>query len=203
MIVPVPVGHTEWFMPGVVHAGDVVACGPSRVSVPTLKNGETDWLWAKNKPQVSVDVAHGAVAIACGTLIPAFRSSTMPYVIGQNGLALIRGPNTLGALERVYGKPTGAQPGAGMCVVSWVPIGLHAIFRGNRCASASVLGNATVSGSRWSALAGVHVGDSVARLVWEVAAAKQLSPLHWKIATRLVAVVSNGKVTGFTAYTSR
>jgi hypothetical protein len=203
MIVSVPVGQTQWFMPGVVRAGDVVACGPSRVRVPTLTNGGTDWSWSKGRPQVSFAARNDALAIACGTTVPVFRPWTMPYVIGQNGLALIRGKNTLGGLERKYGKPTGTQPGAGMCVVSWLRIGLHAIFRGNRCASASVLGSATVSGSRWSALAGVHVGDSVARLVWEVAAAKRLSPMHWKIATRLVAVVSNGKVTGFTAYTSR
>lgn len=198
-------GQTKWFLPNELHVGDTVRCvvggGHIDAKVKSPSSGY-DMVWTKGREVQIARKSNGSTQVTCGTVSPPpFRRPNMPYIIGQNGLALIRGTNTLAVLERKYGKPTGAQPGAGNCVVAWTRLGIQAVFRGNRCTSASVLARVEVSGLRWSALTGAHVGDSVARLVWETPAAKQLSPTQWKIATRLVAVISRGKVAGFVATT--
>ena len=123
---------------------------------------------------------NGATRITCGATgasdaLP--RRAATPYVIGQNGLALIRGPNHLAALERVFGEPTTVRAGSGSteCSASWSTIGLSATFVGRACTSDSVLLKATVSGSAWSSLTDVHLGDSLAQLSWEDPTAKLVS----------------------------
>lgn len=191
MIVPVPVGTVQWFMPGSVHRGDVVSCGRARVRITTLSGG-TDWVWAKGQPTISVEPRNGAVAIACGTDIPVlqFREGSH-YLIGQNGLGRIRGPNTKAAIEKLYGSPA-----------NWRAIGLTATFANG------VLTRAVVTGRRgWVSLTGAAIGDSLAELIWQVPGAKRLDVHHWRIATRLVAVVAPSLfgdfVTGFVATTGR
>ncbi|HZC30117.1 MAG TPA: hypothetical protein VE261_01275 [Gaiellaceae bacterium] len=177
--------EVAWYMPGSVHKGDVVECGGSKVKITSL-TGSADWAWGGGKPTLTIDARNGAVAIACGTSIPVPQlRENAHYLIGQNGLGRIRGPNTKAAVEKLYGPPR-----------HWSTIGLTATF------SNGVLTRAQVNGRRgWVSLTGVAIGDSLAELVWQVPDAKRLDAHHWRIATRLVAVVNSGRyggvVTGF------
>ena len=192
MIIPMFVGNVQWFMPGSVHRGDVVSCGGAKVRITSLSGG-TDWVWSKGRPTISVEPRNGAVAIACGTSVPIlqFRENSH-YLIGQNGLGRIRGPNTRTAIEKLYGPP-----------LHWSTIGLTATF------SNGVLARAVVTSRRgWVSLTGVQVGDTLAELIWQVPGAKRLDAHHWRIATRLVALIEpnmfgGGVVTGFVATPAR
>ena len=120
-------------------------------------------------------------------------------MIGQNGLAAIRGPNRLSALERIYGSPgvTSSNP----CRATWRAIRLVATFAGNSCTADSVLAGAVVEGSRWHSLSGAQVGESLAKMLWDAQSAKPLSHGRWLLASggtthhaKLVAVTSVGVV---------
>ena len=192
MIIPMYVGNVQWFMPGSVHRGDVVSCGGAKVRITSLSGG-TDWSWSKGGPTITVDTRNGATAIACGTSVPFLEMRTNShYLIGQNGLGRIRGPNTKAAVEKLYGPP-----------LHWSTIGLTATF------SNGVLTRAVATSRRgWVSLTGVQVGDSLAELIWQVPGAKRLDANHWHIATRLVAVVNAGRygggvVVGFVATPAR
>ena len=156
-------GQTRFFLPGALRPGEKVRClakGHATVGdVPSTATG-TDTLTVRG-PQLDIDRrANGAIMIACGKTKAIFPPTrTMPYVIGQNGLALIQGANTLSRLEQIYGKPSETKP----CRAMWKGIGLEVTFSGQSC---DVLDNAIVTGSQWSSLSGVHIGDSVAKMVW-------------------------------------
>lgn len=156
-------GQTRFFLPGALHPGEKVTCrakGQATVgTVPSTATG-TDSLTVRG-PQLDIDRrANGAIMIACGKTKAIFPPKrTAPYVIGQNGLALIQGANTLSRLEQIYGKPSEMKP----CRALWRTIGLAVTFSGRNC---DVLDGANVTGSQWSSLSGVHIGDSVAKMVW-------------------------------------
>jgi hypothetical protein len=110
----------------------------------------------------------------------------MPYVIGQNGLALIRGKNTLAELVSRFGP-----------AARWRAIGLIVTFR------RGVLVRASVTGHRWTTLTGARVGDPLAELIWRIGGRRVAG--GWLVATgaqyhsMLVARIRNGRVTGFVA----
>lgn len=155
-------GQTRFFLPGALRPGEKVTCiakGHATVGdVPSRATG-TDTFTVRG-PQLDIDRrANGAIMIGCGRTKAIFPRKTTRYVIGQNGLALIQGANTLSRLEQIYGKPSEAKP----CRATWKDVGLAVTFSGPRC---DVLDNAIVTGSQWSSLSGVHIGDSVAKMVW-------------------------------------
>ena len=161
-------GQTAWFLPGALRTGDVVRCrsasGETDAKVPPVPASGTTTgtvVWKRAGPQMEIERhADGATQVTCAAPGPGLpRRPTPPYVIGQNGLGLIRGANTLGRLTRLYGQPSST----GLCRAAWKPIGLAVTFGGPRC---DVLIAAKAVGPRWSSLGGVHVGDSVARMVW-------------------------------------
>jgi len=156
-------GQTRFFLPGALRPDEKVTCiakGHATVGdVPSSATG-TDSLTV-NGPQLDIDRrGNGAIMIACGKTAQLFPpTNTMPYIIGQNGLALIQGANTLSRLEQIYGKPSETKP----CRATWKDIGLAVTFSGPSC---DVLDGAIVTGPQWSSLSGVHIGDSVAKMVW-------------------------------------
>lgn len=175
-------GQVRWFLPDELRAGDLVGCVVGGreldVTIPPRAAGQavSKDAFAGGGSGVSLEVKpNGAVQVRCGpTGGETVRRAVYPYVVGPNGLGLIRGPNTLARVERVYGHGVPAS-GGGVCRVTWRPIGLTAVFAGGRCASVDPLSAATVTGRSWSSLSGVHVGDPVARMVWEDQTAKLVS----------------------------
>jgi len=204
-------GQTRYLLPSQAHPGVVVRCTAGGRSIdaaiPDLPAaggmaGGTDTLRGGGPP-ISIDRRpNGATEIRCGSATAgtgSFARSPDPYVIGQNGLDLIRGRNRLSVLEKVYGSPRVVS--GSRCRVAWRAIGLVATFGGGRCTKDSVLVGAVVQGLRWHSLSGVRVGDSVAKLLWEAQSAKPLAHGRWLLASggashhaRLVAVTSVGAV---------
>jgi hypothetical protein len=201
-------GQTRFFLPGALRPGEKVTCtakGHATVGdVPSRTTGMDSF--TVRGPQLDIDRrANGAIMIACGKAKAIFPPTrTMPYVIGQNGLALIRGANTLSRLEQIYGKPSETKP----CRAMWKGIGLEVTFSGRSC---DVLDGANVTGSQWSSLSGVHIGDSVAKMVWLTQTRSHPALGHvWVIGrgtqyrSELVAWVgSKGTVDRFTAILQR
>jgi hypothetical protein len=205
-------GQTRYLLPGEAHLGAVVRCvahGKSTdAPMPPLPSGRmaggTDTVGA-NGPALSIDRRpNGATQLRCGTATAGsgfFGRVTRPYVIGQNGLGLIRGANRLAAIERLYGAPSSRSVASGHCRADWRRIGLRVTFAGPRCAGTSVLAGAVAHGDRWSSLNGVRVGDPVAQMLWSDQAAKALAPGRWLLASggvshtaRLVAVAVGGRL---------
>jgi len=206
-------GEVRWFLPSELRAHDLVDCTVAgrriEASVPRARPDATvgeDRLGGAGRA-LSLDVKpNGAVEARCGaTTREPPRRAVYPYVVGRNGLGLIRGPNTLARVRKLYGDGDARSVG-GTCRVDWPAIGLTASFAGRRCASGSLLSGATVTGSRWSSLSGVRVGDPVARMVWQDQTAKLLSRAgsgsRWllggvgsKHRSELVAVAANGRLT--------
>ena len=175
--------QVRWFLPTELRAHDLVACmvGGREIDakVPPAKAGQTvgaDRADGDGGRVVSLEVkANGAVEVRCGAAArEPLRRQTYPYIVGRNGLGLIRGPNTLGRIRKLYGDGI-AGSAARTCRVSWSGIGLTASFAERSCVSGSLLVSATVTGKRWSSLSGVHIGDPVARMVWQDQTAKLLS----------------------------
>jgi hypothetical protein len=203
-------GQTRYLLPGQARTGAVVRCiAGSKISDAMIPNvpaggsvGGTDGFSAGGPP-ISIDRRpNGATELRCGSATAGigFFGPVTPYVIGQNGLGLIRGRNTLAALKRVFGAPSTVSH----CRAAWRSIGLVATFAGASCTGASVLAGATVEGARWGSFRGVRVGDSVGRLLWQAQDAKRVAPGQWLIASggtshhaKLVAVTRSGKVAGF------
>jgi hypothetical protein len=157
-------GQRRWYLPSALQTGDVVRCvvGTRHIDA-RVTSGGSDLTWATGGLKLQIDRrANGAVMVECGQTKPVFPPKiTMPYVIGPNGLALIRGANTLSRLERIYGMPTSTN--TRRCLAMWSSIGLVVHLRLPAC---ETLVAATVSGRRWSSLNGVHIGDSVAEMIW-------------------------------------
>ena len=205
-------GQTRYLLPRQARAGEVIRCTAqgtwTDAPIPALLAAGmatgTDG-WSGTGPAISIDRRpNGATEVRCGSATSGtgFFGRVTPYMIGQNGLALIRGRNSLAALERIYGRPSSAA--AAQCRAIWRGIGLTATFAGGRCTNGSLLVGAVVKGSRWRSLGGVRVGDSVAKLLWEAQDAKAVSPGRWLIASggtsnhaKLVAVAHSGTVVRF------
>jgi len=178
-------GQTRWFLPGQLRSHKVVSCidkgGTIDFAVPAAPapgyaNGTDAWDHAGRR--ISFDVhPNGAVEVHCGAGagVELPRRPTLPYVVGRNGLGLIRGPNTLAQVRRLYG-PGAATSGGSACRVIWRSLGLTAAFAD--CTGRGLLVGATVTGAKWSSLSGVHVGDPVGRMVYEDQTAKLLSHTH-------------------------
>jgi hypothetical protein len=214
------VGETRYLLPSEAHAGDSIRCGtaPGKAFVSTLParpaKGVTEgtMTWAAGGRSMSINVRpNGAMEIRCGADASGTGSfgvvgNSATYVIGNNGLGLIRGRNSLAALERLYGAPS-ARSGASAahCRVAWQSVGLVVTFAGGRCTAASTLTGAVVEGSRWRSLTGAQVGESAAKMLWDDQSAKLISPGRWLLASggvshhaKLVAITSGvGSVVRF------
>ncbi|HEY2374201.1 MAG TPA: hypothetical protein VGH82_16900 [Gaiellaceae bacterium] len=196
-------GQVQWFMPGVLQPGQKVLCSvaPHVFAGRVPAAGGTDWAW-KGGGRMSIQRApNGAVEAACNAELAGPRIPTMPYVIGQNGVALIRGANHFSQLEKRYGRLTSTQATAGTCTVAWQRAGLQATF--TSCGADAVLVRATVTSTRWSSLTGVRIGDPVARVLFEAPYTKRLGANRWRLAMShrhsLVAEISQGRVARFVA----
>ena len=204
-------GQTRYLLPSQAHPGAVVRCvvGSRLIDtkIPGLplagSVGGTDAFGAGGV-SISIDRRpNGATQLRCGTATAGsgfFGRSADPYVIGQNGLALIRGRNTLAALKATYGTPSSVSA----CRATWRAIGLVVTLAGSSCTDSSVLVGATVQGARWGSLRGVRVGDSVAKLLWEAQDAKRVALDRWLLASggtshhaTLVAVARAGTIVSF------
>jgi hypothetical protein len=191
-------GQVQWFLPGALRPGEVVRCSViGRIvsaKVPVSGTGTDAWT---GQAQMSIQRAsNGAVEAACNTQLVYRRPSTMPYVIGQNGVALIRGTNHLSQLEQRYGPPTTTRLNAGACTVAWRRVALRVTF--TSCSADAVLMRATAASRRWGSLTGVRIGDSLARVLFEAPSTKRLAANRWRLASShrhsLVAEIARGRV---------
>ena len=195
-------GQREWFMPGRLHVGASVVClaHGRRLTLKVDANGaDAVWAWGGASARGSVTLRpNGAAEVDCDVAAaPPRIPAGSRYLVSRNGLGLLRGADTRARLERLYGR--GIATG---CRLSWPALGLRATFAG--CGAQAVLTRATVTGARWSTLDGVHVGDGVARMLYQDAGAKRLDHNTWVLGgvgaerpPRLVALVVGGRVTGF------
>jgi hypothetical protein len=142
--------------------------------------------------------SNGATQVACGDADVSPHRARLPYVIGQNGLALIRGQIRLAALSGRFGQPSRQTHGAS-CRAEWPALGLDAVF-GGTCDRGGLLRTATVTDPRWTSLLGVRVGDAVARMRWEVPGAKRAGVHRWQLSK---ALVSNARLFATTGRAGR
>lgn len=194
-------GERQWFPPGRLAVGAHVTCSAhgQRISLtvprpaPVVDAGGGFIFGGGIEASISTR-PNGAVEADCNTNAAPPERATMPYVAGPNGLGLLRGVNTLARVRALYGRGATTHTGDA-CRVVWRGIGLAATF--TSCAHAGTLVQATLTDTRWSSLSGVHVGDSLARALWQDQAAFRLSAAMWalggvgrKHAPRLLARVS-------------
>jgi hypothetical protein len=204
-VAKVTAGQVRFFPPGALHAGDVVRCAAIDVKVPAApRRGASgvDFLWKRGSVSVQLERrANGATQIACGTeLASPIHRATMPYVIGQNGVGLIRGANRLDRLEQLFGAASTVRSGAASCRATWSSIGLRATFAGARCTNGSILRTATVRGAKWSSLNGVRIGETTAEMRWQFPGTKRVSSAHghtmWLLSTAIASSSQLFAVTG-------
>ena len=191
-------GQTRWFMPNQLQTGELIGCVvngrevDAKVPAASARGSSGSDLMFRGGTAISIQRrSTGATQITCGATsadgtIP--RRGTLPYVIGQNGLGLIRGPNSFSALERLFGQPTSIRAGGlsnAHCSATWHTIGLTAAFADRECSGGNALLTATVRGSAWSSLSGVHIGDPIAEVAWEDPTAKIVSSANGKTSWRL------------------
>jgi len=200
-------GQTRFFLPGALRPGEKITCianGHATVGdVPSRATGTDSF--TVHGPQLDIDRrANGAIMIGCGKTKAIFPpTNTMPYVIGQNGVARIRGANRLSRLTQLYGRPTSMRS----CHAIWKRIGLAVTFLRPVC---TVLSAATATGAKWGSFVGVQIGDSAAKMAWLQPGARRLDAHNWRLATgaqyrsELVAWIgSKGTVVRFTATLER
>jgi hypothetical protein len=143
-------GQTAYFLPG---ANTVVRCvvHGAAIEVRLPRTGASaggttgsDRISRTGGASISTETRpNGASRVRCGSATAGtgfFGRSPNAYVIGKNGLDLIRGPNTLAALQRVYGRPVLSWYHE--CRATWKAIGLVVRFSYIRCGPRSVLANA-------------------------------------------------------------
>ena len=180
----------HWFAPGALLAGGHVRCrSDGRTIVVTMPAHSAGAQHGADGfgggIQASVEARpNGAAEVDCDTTGAAPARANPPYVIGPNGLALLRGANTLARLRSVYGPgiTTHTRP----CRLRWRAIGLSATFAS--CAADAALVAATVTSPRWTTLNGVRVGQSLGRMLWQDQGAKRLTAQRWALGgTRLLA----------------
>ena len=202
-------GQIRYFLPGALHTGDTIRCvvhGKTiRAKIPAPSAAGTsgaDFLWKRGGASVQITRrTNGATEIACGTTLASpIHRANMPYVIGQNGLGLIRGPNRLDRLEQLFGAASSLQSSAALCSAAWSSVGLRATFAGSGCTSGSILRSATVSGARWSSLNGIRIGETVAEMRWQSPGTKRISSAHghtvWLLSTAIASSSQLFAVTG-------
>jgi len=189
-------GQVQWFLPGTLQPGQVIRCSIAGriVSAKVPASGAGEWAW-QGHAQMSIERASsGAVEAACNAQLVYRRPSTMPFLIGQNGVALIRGANYVAQIEKRYGRPTSMHAVGGACTAVWARAALQATF--TSCAPGGVLVRAAVTSARWSSLNGVYVGEPLARVLFEAPFSKRLSVNRWRLALShrhsLVAEISPG-----------
>jgi len=206
LTVPSPVatlrdGQREWFMPGRLQVGDAVVCvthGRRLTMKVAARGADSVWTWNGTSAQGSVTLRqNGAAEVDCGVgEAPPRVPTSSRYLVSRHGLGLLRGTNTRARLQQLYGPGTSVG-----CTVAWPSLGLRATFAG--CSPQARLTDATVTGSEWSTLDGVRVGDPVARMVWQDAGATRvggtwiLGGVGLQRPPRLVALVADGRVRGF------
>jgi hypothetical protein len=191
-------GEVQWFPPGTLRPAEIVRCSTAGgvVYARVPNHGAATWGWTGHRRMSISRATNGAVEVACNAQLARRRIPRMPYVIGQNGVALIRGANHRSQLERRYGPPSKTHPSAAGCAVAWQQAGLRATFAS--CAADAVLVRAAVTSSRWSSLDGVYVGEPLPRVLFEAPYAKRLGVNRWRLALShghsLVAAIANGRV---------
>jgi hypothetical protein len=202
--VPAPTLHSgerAWFVPGRLPVGAHVVCKAGghamRLTVPAPTSARNVGSGFFTGGGIGASIAsrpNGAVEVDCNVSQAPPNRLTVPYAVGRNGLGLIHGPNTLARVRKLYGFGT-AHGNDGMCRVRWPAQGLVGTFAS--CASSSVLIRATVADARWSSLNGVHIGDSLARMLWQDQGAVRLTADAWVLggvgrsnSPRLLAYVS-------------
>ena len=168
-------GEIRWFGPGQLQTGQLIRCGADHdvtAKVPTLPaNGSVGIDATAGLSQTALQIqrkSNGATQITCGAAAPAPRPGELPYVIGPNGVGLIRGPNRLDVLTRVFGPATlrAARSHSERCTARWKRVGLVATFDRATCAPEAVMVGAVVTGRSWSTLTGTRIGDPVGRMLW-------------------------------------
>jgi hypothetical protein len=176
-------GQVQWFLPGTLRPSQVVRCSVGRrvVSARVPNIGAADWAWTGHVRMSMSRASNGAVEVACNAQLARRRMPRAPYVIGQNGVALIRGDNHLAQLKRRYGRPTSRHASAGACTVVWGRAGLRTTF--TSCTANGVLVRAVVTSTRWSSLTGIHVGELRPRMLFEAPQAKRLTANRWRLAS--------------------
>lgn len=176
-------GQVQWFMPGALRPAEIVRCSVAgRVVYARVPNrGAAAWGWTGHVRMSISRATNGAVEVACNAQLAPRRLPTMPYVIGQNGVALIRGAVHLSQLEHRYGRPAGKRASAGACRVVWPRVGLRTTL--TSCSADAVLMRAEATSTRWSSLSGVHVGDPLARVLFEAPSSRRLSANRWRLAS--------------------
>lgn len=202
-------GQREWFVPGRLPVGAKVVCkaGPHELvlTVPTPTSARDVGSGSFTGGGIGGSIAtrpNGAVEVDCNASAAPPLRVTMPYVVGRNGLGLIRATNTLARIRKLYGAGR-ARRGGDICRVSWPRLRLVATF--TSCADSGTLLRATIGDTRWSSLSGVRIGDSLGRMLWQDQSALRLTAGTWALGgagrkqqTRLVARVSRlGVVTSF------
>lgn len=201
-------GQIRWFLPGVLHTGDTVRCvvrGQAirmKIPAPSADMSGVDFAWKRGGASVQVARrTNGATEIACGAMLASpIHRANMPYVIGQNGLGLVRGPNRLDRLEQLFGAASTLRSGAASCSAAWNAIGLRATFADSRCTSSSTLRSATVRGAKWSSLNGVRIGETAAEMLWQFPGTKRISSARghtvWLLSTAIASSSQLFAVTG-------
>jgi hypothetical protein len=198
-------GQIRFFAPGTLRTGDVVRCDTLQAKIappPSAGSsaGTDAWSWTRTGLSLQIERrSNGATEIACGTTLAQPRRATTPYVIGQNGLGLIRGPNRLARLEQLFGAGT-RHSSSTACHVAWPALGLQATFAAAPCRSGSTLRRATVSSPNWSSLNGVQIGETVAEMRWQLPGTKRISSAHartvWLLSTAIASRSQLFAVTG-------
>lgn len=218
-------GQTRWFFDGGLKIGQTVRCvaGTEEVAAkvpdvgPGVSTGTSAFTTTTSGKALSMQIErqpNGATRIVCGPQgSPQRRPATLPYVIGRNGVGLIRGPNRLDQLTHLFGAPTslrnGPAPGR-RCTATWRAIGLVVMFGRAVCDRDAVLDRAFVSGKAWSSLNGTHIGDRVPQMRWQQPGAKLLTRTRgnsvWLLGSShpprrsslFATVSSNGRINSFT-----
>jgi hypothetical protein len=202
-------GQTRWFVAGKLRPGQEIRCRVGgRTFTATFSKGKktSGTVWFDTVGHGTIQIAgrgNGAAQVSCGSATVQPRYPTLPYVIGQNGVALIRGANRRSQLRRAFGPPTSRD----RCVTTWGTIGLRATFAGKTCAAGDpLLTTATALGPKWSTLLGARIGDDLAEMLWLQPGAKKISTGRWRLASArhkkgrstLYAVIGkDGKVAAF------
>ena len=104
-------GETRWFVAGVLKQGQTIRCvvgGHTFTTTFSKRSNTVGAVWVDTAGRGTIQISgrgDGAAQISCSRTPIKPRLPTLPYVIGQNGVALIRGVNHRSQLRRVFGPP--------------------------------------------------------------------------------------------------
>src|SRR5690348_13659667 len=177
-------GERQWFVPGRLSVGAHVICTAPGHSltliVPPATRAQDVGTGSFTGGSIHASIStrpNGAVEADCNTSEAPPTRPTLPYIAGPHGLGLIRGTSTVARVRRLYG--VGLLRRGVPCRVSWRAIGLVAVF--TSCGGTGSLVRATIVDPRWSSLNGVHIGDSIARMLWQDQGARRLTADTWAL----------------------